>query len=165
MPGIQALIPEHASDLINTFKAADDQPFQKKLCLNAQIHGTVKRIVMRHKRTGLGALPQSDVYVNLTGGLSVSEPACDLAIAMAIASGVKNIPLLSDCAVFGEIGLLGEIRSVSGIEKRISEAEKLGFTKCILPYHNYTYIKASDYQLELLPVKSVLDAFQKGFSQ
>ncbi len=121
-------------------------------------------LAVLEKRTGLSVLPQSDVYVNLTGGLSVSEPACDLAIAMAIASGVKNIPILPDCAVFGEIGLLGEIRSVSGIEKRISEAEKLGFTKCILPYHNYTYINASDFKLELIPVKSVLDAFGKGFS-
>ena len=122
-------------------------------------------LAVLEKRAGLNTLPQSDVYVNITGGLFVSEPACDLAIAMAIASGVKNTPLLADCAVFGEIGLLGEIRSVSGIEKRISEAEKLGFTKCILPYHNYTFIKASDYKLELVPVKSVLDAFQKGFSE
>ena len=122
-------------------------------------------LAVLEKRTGLSVLPQSDVYVNLTGGLSVSEPACDLAIAMAIASGVKNTPILPDCAVFGEIGLLGEIRSVSGIEKRISEAEKLGFTKCILPYHNYTYIKSSDYNVELIPVKSVLDAFGKGFSK
>ena len=122
-------------------------------------------LAVLEKRTGLNSLPQSDVYVNLTGGLSVSEPACDLAIAMAIASGVKNLPLLHDCAVFGEIGLLGEIRSVSGIEKRILEAEKLGFTKCILPYHNYTYLKASDYKVELIPVKSVLDAFGKGFAQ
>ncbi len=121
-------------------------------------------LAVLEKRAGLSVLPQSDVYVNLTGGLSVSEPACDLAIAMAVASGVKNTPVLSDCAVFGEIGLLGEIRSVSGIEKRILEAEKLGFSKCILPYHNYTYIKASDYKLELIPVKSVLDAFQKGFA-
>lgn len=120
-------------------------------------------LAVLEKRAGLSTLPQSDVYVNLTGGLSVSEPACDLAIALAIASGVKNVPLLSDCAVFGEIGLLGEIRSVSGIEKRISEAEKLGFTKCIIPYHNNTYIKETDYQLELIPVKSILDAFGKGF--
>ena len=122
-------------------------------------------LAVLEKRAGLTVLPQSDVYVNLTGGLSVSEPACDLAIAMAVASGVKNVPLHPDCVVFGEIGLLGEIRSVSGIEKRILEAEKLGFSKCILPYHNYTYIKASEYKLELIPVKSVLDAFGKGFSE
>ncbi len=122
-------------------------------------------LAVLEKRAGLSSLPQSDVYVNITGGLSVSEPACDLAIAMAVASGMKNMPLLSDCAVFGEIGLLGEIRSVSGIEKRISEAEKLGFTKCILPYHNYKYLNQKDYQAELIPVKSVPDAFQKGFSQ
>lgn len=122
-------------------------------------------LAVLEKRAGLSGLPQSDVYVNITGGLSVSEPACDLAVAMAIASGMKNQPLLSDCVVFGEIGLLGEIRSVSGIEKRISEAEKLGFLKCILPYHNYSVLKPQDYGIELIPVRSVIDAFQKGFSQ
>ncbi len=120
-------------------------------------------LAVLEKRAGLGFLTQADVYVNITGGLYISEPACDLAIAMAIASGIKNSPVLSDCAVFGEIGLLGEIRSVSGIEKRILEAQKLGFSKCILPDHNYRFLKPEDYGIELIPVKSIIDAFQKGF--
>ncbi len=122
-------------------------------------------LAVLEKRAGLSFLPQADVYVNLTGGLSISEPACDLAIAMAIASGVKNKPLLPDCAVFGEIGLLGEIRLVSGIEKRILEAEKLGFRRCLLPYRNYTLINPKDYQIELLPVKSIIEAFTQGFGE
>lgn len=120
-------------------------------------------LAVLEKRAGLSFLTQADVYVNITGGLYISEPACDLAIAMAIASGIKNVPILSDCAVFGEIGLLGEIRSVSGIEKRILEAQKLGFSRCILPYHNFQYLKSEDYGIELIPVKSIIDAFQKGF--
>lgn len=122
-------------------------------------------LAVLEKRAGLHFLPQTDVYVNVTGGLTVSEPACDLAIAMAIASGAKNQPLLSDCAVFGEIGLLGEIRSVSGIEKRLSETQKLGFASCILPYRNYESIDPKKYDLHLIPAKSVLDAFTKGFSE
>ena len=122
-------------------------------------------LAVLEKRAGLSFLPQADVYVNLTGGLSISEPACDLAIAMAVASGVKNAPLISDCAVFGEIGLLGEIRSVSGIEKRIQEACKLGFKRCLLPYRNYTFINPKDYEIELLPVKSIIEAFSKGFQE
>ncbi len=121
-------------------------------------------LAVLEKRAGLSFLPQADVYVNVTGGLSVSEPACDLAIAMAIASGVKNLPVLPDCVVFGEIGLLGEIRPVSGIEKRLSEAEKLGFTKCILPYHNFASLKEKDHRIQLIPVKSIIEAFTKGFS-
>ena len=121
-------------------------------------------LAVLEKRAGLSFLPQADVYVNLTSGLCISEPACDLAIAMAIASGTKNLPLLPDCAIFGEIGLLGEIRSVGGIEKRIFEAEKLGFTRCILPQRNLQTINTKDFSIELIGVKSVIDAFQKGFS-
>lgn len=120
-------------------------------------------LAVLEKRAGLNFLTQADVYVNITGGLSISEPACDLAIAMAIASATKNAPVLSDCAIFGEIGLLGEIRSVSGIEQRISEAKKLGFSKCIIPYHNEQFLKSEDYGIQLIGVKSIIDAFAKGF--
>jgi DNA repair protein RadA/Sms len=115
------------------------------------------------KRAGMG-IWNYDVYVNITGGLSVSEPAFDLAIAMAVASGFKNIPITSNCVIFGEIGLLGEIRAVSGIEKRILEAQKLGFKKCIIPYNNLKIIEKNKYDIEIISVKSVIDAFNLGFS-
>jgi DNA repair protein RadA/Sms len=114
------------------------------------------------KKGGLGVW-NYDVYVNITGGLAISEPACDLSIALSIASGFKNLPITADCVVFGEIGLLGEIRAVSGIEKRILEAQKLGFKKCMLPYNNLQTIDKNKYDIEIIPVKSIIDAFHVGF--
>ena len=74
-----------------------------------------------------------DVHLNVAGGYKIQEPACDLAVAVAIASALKNKPIPKDIVVFGEIGLGGEIRSTSQIEKRINEAEKMGFNEIITP--------------------------------
>mgnify|MGYP001563989096 CR=1 FL=1 len=76
-------------------------------------------------------LGQMDVYVNVAGGLNLKEPAADLGICLAIASSFKNKPLGAKTAVFGEVGLLGEIRKVSFNEKRIQEAKKLGYTQVV----------------------------------
>ena len=74
-----------------------------------------------------------DVYLNIAGGLKISEPAADLAVAMAVISSMTNKPLPSDMVVFGEIGLSGEIRAVSQPNLRLKEAQKLGFTNAIIP--------------------------------
>lgn len=84
------------------------------------------------KRLGL-PLATQDIYVNVVGGLKIQEPAADLGIALAIISSFKNIPLDPKTAVFGEIGLLGEIRKVGQAEQRRREAKRLGFTKIISP--------------------------------
>ncbi len=84
------------------------------------------------KRGGL-ALNDQDIYVNIVGGLKIIEPAADLAIILAIASAFKNQPIKPGLVVFGEVGLSGEIRSVSQVEKRLIEAKKLGFTGAIGP--------------------------------
>ncbi|OGF21230.1 DNA repair protein RadA [Candidatus Falkowbacteria bacterium RIFOXYB2_FULL_38_15] len=78
-------------------------------------------------------LGMHDVHLNVAGGYKIQEPACDLAVAVAIASALKNKPIPKDIVVFGEIGLGGEIRSTSQIEKRINEAEKMGFNEIITP--------------------------------
>ena len=75
-----------------------------------------------------------DVYINVVGGLRLDEPACDLSVALALVSGVKDKPLPADLVAFGEIGLSGEVRSVSRIESRIHEARRMGFKQCVLPY-------------------------------
>lgn len=80
-----------------------------------------------------------DVFVNITGGLKITEPAVDLAIALALVSSFKNIALDNKTAVFGELGLLGEIREVVGVEKRTKEATRLGFTNIISP-QNYSSV-------------------------
>ena len=84
------------------------------------------------KRVGLG-LANQDIYVNIVGGLHVEEPAADLAIATAIASSFRDRPVAGDLVAIGEIGLAGELRRVSHLERRLTEASKLGFTRCILP--------------------------------
>ena len=82
-------------------------------------------VLAKHARLNLGT---KDVFVKVTGGLMVKEPAIDLAVAMAVASSYKNRPLPTDAVAIGEVGLLGEVRSVTWSDKRIKEAKKLGYT-------------------------------------
>jgi DNA repair protein RadA/Sms len=84
------------------------------------------------KRAGLN-LSDQDIYVNIIGGLKITEPAADLAIILAIASAYQNTPLAHNLVTFGEVGLSGEIRSVSNVSGRLSEAKKLGFRYAIGP--------------------------------
>jgi DNA repair protein RadA/Sms len=84
------------------------------------------------KRMGL-RLSDQDLFVNVVGGLKVSEPAADLAIAAAVTSSFRNVPLWADMAIIGEIGLSGELRSVSQMDRRLSEASRLGFKRCLVP--------------------------------
>jgi DNA repair protein RadA/Sms len=84
------------------------------------------------KRVGLG-LGNQDVFVNVVGGLKIEEPAADLGVALAIASSFREVPVAPDLVVIGEVGLSGELRSVSQVEKRLNEALKLGFKRCLLP--------------------------------
>ncbi len=84
------------------------------------------------KRVGLG-LSNQDIFVNIVGGLQIDEPAADLGMALAIASSYRDAPVLADMVAVGEVGLSGELRSVSQIDKRLSEAARLGFTRCLLP--------------------------------
>lgn len=87
------------------------------------------------KRVGIH-LSTEDVYVNVAGGLKLNEPAADLAIAIAIVSSFKGVPVHEKTALFGEIGLAGELRSVTRAENRAIEAARLGFTKCVMSEHN-----------------------------
>ena len=89
-------------------------------------------IAMLERRTKLN-LSDKDIYINIVGGIKLTEPAADLAICMAIASAAKGMQLNSNCVVFGEIGLSGEIRHVPHVDKRIAEAKKLGFDGAIGP--------------------------------
>jgi len=74
-----------------------------------------------------------DIFVNVIGGLQIKEPAADLAVALAIASSIRDRPVHADLAVVGEIGLSGELRAVSQLEVRLKEAHKLGFKRCLIP--------------------------------
>jgi len=84
------------------------------------------------KRAGMN-LGTHDVHLNVAGGYKIQEPACDLAVILAVASAFKNKPLPRDTIIFGEVGLGGEVRATSQIEKRINEAEKMGFKEVLTP--------------------------------
>lgn len=98
-----------------------------------------------------------DAYVNIAGGMKVTEPALDLGMAMAIVSSFKNRPLDDHTIVFGEVGLSGEVRAVPLAEQRVREAVKLGFTTCVLPEASRKSVKGIDH-IQLIGVKSVRDA-------
>lgn len=101
-----------------------------------------------------------DAYLNVVGGLRIDEPAVDLAVAMSLVSSLKDTPIRDDTVVFGEIGLAGELRSVSHIEARVSEAFRLGFTRCVLPFHSLKGIDLKRFSgMELIGVKNVREAF------
>jgi DNA repair protein RadA/Sms len=108
------------------------------------------------KRVGLN-LATDDVFVNVAGGMTVTEPAADLAVLAAIASSLRNRVILADAVVFGEVGLAGEVRATSQAALRVREAAQLGFTRCILPDANATADVASS-GLSVTGVRSVGEA-------
>ena len=108
------------------------------------------------KRLGL-PLSNYDAYVNIAGGIRMSEPAADLGIVMAIASSYKNKAVSEDTIVFGEVGLSGEVRAVTMPEQRVAEAKKLGFKTCIIPEVSLKTVGKVD-GMEIIGVKSVNQA-------
>jgi DNA repair protein RadA/Sms len=92
-------------------------------------------LAVLEKRAGLNLVAE-DVFVNVAGGMTVDEPAADLAVIGAIASSVRNRPIRAGTAVFGEVGLAGEVRGTSQSSLRIREAMQMGFTRCIVPESN-----------------------------
>lgn len=102
-----------------------------------------------------------DAYLNVVGGLRLDEPSVDLAVAMALISSLKDTPIREDTVVFGEIGLAGELRSVSHSDLRISEAARLGFTRCVLPYHGIKSLGVKkDSCMEIIGAKNIREAFE-----
>lgn len=110
------------------------------------------------KRLGL-QMSSCDAYVNIAGGMKMIEPAVDLGIAMAIVSSYKNRPIDDKMAAFGEVGLSGEVRSVSMAEQRVLEVKKLGFTSCMLPKTCMASLKDIK-DIKLIGVQSVQEAIR-----
>ena len=105
-------------------------------------------------------LGSQDVYLNVVGGLKINEPALDLGIILSVISTFKNIPIKQDVVAIGEVGLTGEVRSINLIDKRIKEAEKLGFKKCIIPESNKKLLKEK-YKLDIIGVKNINEAIKQ----
>ncbi|WP_169007027.1 DNA repair protein RadA [Faecalispora jeddahensis] len=101
-----------------------------------------------------------DAYVNIVGGLRLDEPAADLAVAMALISSLKDAQIGDNVLVFGEIGLTGELRSVSHVNARIAEAAHLGFETCILPHACLKQVNIEHRGIQLIGVRNIREAFE-----
>lgn len=115
-------------------------------------------LAVLEKRGGM-AVSGCDAYINVIGGLELDEPAADLATMLAIASSFRDLPLGRDMAAVGEVGLSGEIRSVSSLNMRLSEIARLGFKRCVIPAHIKDDIKKPD-GLEIISVKDIREAIK-----
>jgi DNA repair protein RadA/Sms len=115
-------------------------------------------LAVLEKRGGL-KVSQCDAYLNIIGGLTVDEPAADLAAVMAIASGYLDKPVSDSLSAIGEVGLSGEIRFVNHLEQRLTEVQRLGFTRCMIPAHRAAELKKFDH-LEVIPVENVAAALR-----
>lgn len=114
-------------------------------------------VAVLQKRVGLG-LGTQDVYANVVGGLRIQEPAADLAIAVAIASSLRDRPVDPGTVCIGEIGLSGELRTVTQLERRIQEASRLGFRRAIIPARSGNLPSSSKLGIEIIPVSNAAEA-------
>ena len=119
-------------------------------------------LAVLEKRVGF-KLAQKDVFLNIAGGLRVTDPAIDLSVVAAVLSSNGDMPIEGDVCMAGEVGLSGEIRPVSRIEQRIAEAQKLGFKRILIPSHNMKGLSQKQYDIELVPVRRVVEAVRELF--
>ncbi|MFL6216747.1 MAG: DNA repair protein RadA [Blastocatellia bacterium] len=118
-------------------------------------------MAMMEKRLGMHVLAD-DVFVNVAGGMTIDEPAADLGIVAAIASSFRNVPIEERTAVFGEVGLAGEVRATSQASVRVREAYAMGFRRCLIPQGNLTGLEYDD-GIEVIGVRDVGDALDALF--
>jgi DNA repair protein RadA/Sms len=118
-------------------------------------------MAMLEKRVGMQVLGD-DVFLNVAGGMTIDEPAADLGIVAAIASSFRNVPVDERSAVFGEVGLAGEVRATSQASVRVREAYAMGFRRCIIPHGNLTGLQYDD-GIEVIGVRNVSDALEALF--
>ena len=117
-------------------------------------------LAVLEKRTGY-IFGMFDIYINIIGGLRIDEPAADLAVAVALYSGLCDRPLPEDLFVLGEIGLGGEIRNTSHVSERIREGERLGFKACIVPKAALQSLdKSKKYRINIMGVSNLQQAFK-----
>lgn len=119
-------------------------------------------LAVLEKRAGF-KLAQKDVFLNIAGGLKVNDPAIDLAVISAVLSSSLDISIEQGVCMAGEVGLSGEIRPVNRIEQRILEAEKLGFSRILIPYNNLKGFNSSKCKIQIVQVKKVEEAFRQLF--
>ena len=137
----------------------------RRVAVGLEYNRLLQVLAVLEKKVGLN-LSKQDVYVNVVGGIDIIEPSYDLALCLAIISSIRDIPINPFVIVIGEVGLLGEIRYVDNIERRLKEAFKLGFKKAIIPKVNNTvFDKISSIGLEIVQVEKITDAIIQGLKQ
>ena len=137
-------------------------PTPRRVANGVDVSRVLQILAVLEKRIGLN-LSKQDVYVNVIGGIDVSEPAADLGIALAIITCVRDVVFDSHTAIVGEIGLSGEIRAVNHIDKRINEAQKLGFKRIIIPSANE--IQEEIKGIEVLKVQRIIEAITRAVTK
>ena len=115
-------------------------------------------LAVTEKRGGLN-ISMCDAYVNVIGGLYLDEPAADLALVLAVASSHRDTPIDPKTLAIGEVGLTGEVRVVTSMQQRLTEAARLGFTRCIVPRHSTKQLQVPD-GLELIRVRNIREAIE-----
>jgi len=146
-------------------------PTPRRVANGVDFSRVLQILAVLEKRVGLN-LSKQDVYVNVIGGVEISEPAADLGIALAVATCARDVVVDSHTVIIGEIGLSGEIRAVNNVEKRIKEAQKLGFKKAIIPNANSKFSEKIDgidgngiSGIEIVRVKRLIDAISSCVSK
>jgi DNA repair protein RadA/Sms len=134
-------------------------PTPRRVANGVDVSRVLQILAVLEKRIGLN-LSKQDVYVNVIGGIDVSEPAADLGIALAIITCVRDVVSDPSTAIVGEIGLSGEIRAVNHIEKRINEAQKLGFKRIIIP-EGASELQENPKNIEIIKVRRIIEAITK----
>ncbi|MBQ4077809.1 DNA repair protein RadA [bacterium] len=148
--GTRALLVE-----VQALVGATSYPAPRRVATGLEYNRLLQIIAVLEKRIGLN-LSKHDVYVNVIGGIEIDEPAADLGIALAIATCYRDVVVDPDCVIIGEISLSGEIRNVSNLEKRIYEAQKLGFKKAIVP--KLSKKLADNFSIEIIQAARLMDA-------
>ena len=148
--GTRALLVE-----VQALVGTTSYPAPRRVATGIEYNRLLQIIAVLEKRIGLN-LSKHDVYVNVIGGIEIDEPAADLGIALAIATCYRDVVVDPNCVIIGEISLSGEIRNVSNLEKRIYEAQKLGFKKAIVPKLNKKL--PSNFEIEVIQAARLMDA-------
>lgn len=134
----------------------------RRVATGIEYNRVLQILAVLEKRVGLN-LSKQDVYVNAVGGIEIEEPAADLGIALAVATCARNVTVDPETVIIGEIGLSGEVRSVSNLESKINEASKLGFKKVLVPKSNLP-LKAKFQNIEIIGVSRLMEAITSSIS-
>ncbi len=148
---------------IQTLMAKTQYGLPRRMSLGVDLNRLIVLIAVLEKRCGV-PLGMQDVYLNAMGGIRLNEPSAELAICAALASAERMIPVEKYTAVFGEVGLTGEVRGVNFADKRVNECLKMGFKRVILPAKNMKACEKFKDRIELVPVTYVSQMIKALFS-